>query len=224
MKHYDWSKNKVEEAVKNNKCYSDVLRYLGIPLQGNNIFTLKKKIKDYNLSISHFDFTSNSKSVKMSKDIQEYLTKGSNIKTYKLKEKLFSAGLKENKCEICGCNSWIGKPIACQLHHIDGDNTNNELSNLQILCPNCHSQTDNYCGNSNSRKIKHFCIDCGRPLKTNNSIYCPSCSGKHKRVVDWDSEKDNLEKLVKTKTNLEIGSIYGVSEATIRKYRKKYQI
>ena len=32
------------------------------------------------------------------------------------------------------------------LHHIDGDNTNNKLENLQILCPNCHTMTDNYRG------------------------------------------------------------------------------
>jgi hypothetical protein len=41
---------------------------------------------------------------------------------------------------------WNNKPIALQLEHIDGDNTNQELSNLCYLCPNCHSQTDTFCG------------------------------------------------------------------------------
>lgn len=29
---------------------------------------------------------------------------------------------------------------------LDGDRFNNELINLQILCPNCHALTDNYSG------------------------------------------------------------------------------
>ena len=33
-----------------------------------------------------------------------------------------------------------------ELHHIDGNHSNNELSNLTLLCPNCHALTDNYRG------------------------------------------------------------------------------
>ena len=52
------------------------------------------------------------------------------------------------KCERCGLSDWKNKPITLQLHHIDGDRKNNDLNNLEILCPNCHSQTDNF-GNKN---------------------------------------------------------------------------
>lgn len=49
-------------------------------------------------------------------------------------------------CESCGNEgSWMGKPMTLELDHIDGDNRNNELSNLRYLCPNCHSQTPTYC-------------------------------------------------------------------------------
>lgn len=44
--------------------------------------------------------------------------------------RLLEENLKENKCECCGISEWNGKDITCQLHHIDGDETNNELSNL----------------------------------------------------------------------------------------------
>lgn len=64
--------------------------------------------------------------------------------SYKLKNKLIKAGIKENKCECCGITEWNGKQINFELHHIDGNSSNNSLSNLQILCPNCHSQTDNF--------------------------------------------------------------------------------
>ena len=59
---------------------------------------------------------------------------------------MFNEGLKERKCECCGNTEWMGKPIALELHHLDGDNTNNKLENLQILCPNCHAQTTTYRG------------------------------------------------------------------------------
>lgn len=38
---------------------------------------------------------------------------------------------------------WNGKPIPLELHHKDGNHYNNDLTNLEVLCPNCHAQTDN---------------------------------------------------------------------------------
>jgi len=64
--------------------------------------------------------------------------------TSRLRKRLISVGLKQNKCEECSLAEWRGKSITCELHHIDGDNTNHRLHNLKILCPNCHSQTGNF--------------------------------------------------------------------------------
>lgn len=74
--------------------------------------------------------------------------------TFKLKHRLYENGLKENKCEKCGTDKWNNKDIQCQLEHVDGDKTNHRLLNLEILCPNCHSQTETYCGkNKGKNKI-----------------------------------------------------------------------
>ena len=51
-----------------------------------------------------------------------------------------------NKCSRCGIEEWLGKCITIQMDHIDGDSDNNQLNNLRLLCPNCHSQTDTWCG------------------------------------------------------------------------------
>jgi 5-methylcytosine-specific restriction endonuclease McrA/biotin operon repressor len=71
-----------------------------------------------------------------------------------LKQRLIAAGLKENRCERCGITEWQGEPLNMQLHHKDGDPTNNELENLELLCGNCHCQTDTWGGRNGHRRKK----------------------------------------------------------------------
>ncbi|KRC59040.1 hypothetical protein ASE14_14675 [Agromyces sp. Root81] len=55
----------------------------------------------------------------------------------------------ENACISCGLGpEWNGRPLTLELDHVDGDRLNNELSNLRLLCPNCHAQAET----SNRRK------------------------------------------------------------------------
>ena len=65
---------------------------------------------------------------------------------YHLKARLIGEGLKQNRCERCGISEWQGQPITLALHHANGVRDDNRLSNLQILCPNCHSQTSTFAG------------------------------------------------------------------------------
>lgn len=64
----------------------------------------------------------------------------------KLKKRLLQEGVKPRLCERCQLSTWQGQKIPLELHHRDGDRTNHLLSNLQLLCPNCHSQTENFRG------------------------------------------------------------------------------
>jgi DNA-binding transcriptional ArsR family regulator len=63
-----------------------------------------------------------------------------------LKQRLFDLGLKRNVCERCGIGEWRGAALIMALHHVNGDGDDNRLENLELLCPNCHSQTDNFAG------------------------------------------------------------------------------
>ena len=72
--------------------------------------------------------------------------------TSKLSKRLIKEKIKEYECEICGINDWNGKDITLELNHIDGDNSNHSLNNLELICPNCHSQTDTYRSKGKKKK------------------------------------------------------------------------
>lgn len=84
--------------------------------------------------------------------IEDLLVAGRKRSRGHLKARLIKEGLKQNQCEICGITEWQGKPLNMELHHINGDGDDNRLENLQLLCGNCHSQTDNWGGRGVRRR------------------------------------------------------------------------
>lgn len=75
-----------------------------------------------------------------------YLVVGQRRHRGTLKRALLRERLKDNRCERCCISQWRGEPLSLALHHINGDGHDNRLENLQLLCPNCHSQTENFAG------------------------------------------------------------------------------
>jgi len=141
-------------------------------------------------------------------------------------------------CSECGIGeTYNGKFLRLQVHHIDGDNKNNEISNLTLLCPNCHSQTDSYCGKNKKRPTK-FC-ECGSKIQQ-TSTKCRPCNDKLRRELSnenlkkqkqitprklkFEVDKEELEILVKTTPMTKIGEMFGVSDNAIKKRCKKLGI
>lgn len=69
-------------------------------------------------------------------------------KAQKFREELIV--MRGHQCECCKQTKWLGQPITLEVHHKDGDKKNNTEENLILLCPNCHSYTDNY-GSKNKK-------------------------------------------------------------------------
>lgn len=148
------SKEEYENAIKNSHSIAGVCRYLGIKPVGGNYRIIHNAIKMYNIDTSHFTGQGWNVGLKFkpqkTTDLKDILVENSNYQTYKLKLRLFNEGLKDKKCENCGLEIWMGKEIPLELHHINGDNSDNRLENILILCPNCHAQTDTYRGRKKS--------------------------------------------------------------------------
>lgn len=89
---------------------------------------------------------------------RDILCEGSIASSTRIRELLFSAEIKVKKCECCFISEWNSKPITFELHHINGMSNDNRIDNLQILCPNCHSQTENFRGRKLKNTKKAACI------------------------------------------------------------------
>lgn len=68
-----------------------------------------------------------------------------------LKRRLLAAGMLAERCATCGIHEWRGRPISLELHHVNGNGDDKRIHNLELLCPNCHSQTDTWGGRNCSR-------------------------------------------------------------------------
>lgn len=77
-----------------------------------------------------------------------------------LRKAMLQVGFIE-ECAECGLTPlWNNKQLQLQIHHIDGNRYNDVIDNLCFLCPNCHSQTNNYCSRNTAN-----CVSLSLPKK-----------------------------------------------------------
>lgn len=152
-------KEELEELTNSSSSIAEVLQKLNKKPCGGNYATIKHYIRKFNIDCSHFrgkawnkGFAYNDK-VCLRK-LEDILQEGVKYSSSSLRNRLIAKNIKEHKCEKCGNTEWCGQPIPLELHHINGNHYDNRLENLQILCPNCHAQTENYRGSHKNDNIE----------------------------------------------------------------------
>lgn len=136
------TKEDIEDAIKITNTMSEACVKLGIQFG-----TFKRKAIKFGLYVPNQGGKGSKKPWMSSRkiSIDEILEgKHPQFQAFKLKQKLFKTGKKKNECEVCGLNEWNGKTIECELHHLNGNHNDHRFDNLQIICPNCHSQTETF--------------------------------------------------------------------------------
>lgn len=142
------TKEKLESIVKDSLSWADVCRKLNVKPDTGAQYHIRNRALKYGLDIKHFTGQAwrKNKIFGPRRELSEYLKfNGLAINTHSLKLRLIKEKFKEHKCEICNNTSWNNKLLPIELDHINGNNKDNRLENLRILCPNCHAQTNTYC-------------------------------------------------------------------------------
>jgi len=215
-----------KQLVKQSNSRAEILDILTLRQSSASYKILNKRIEKENLDISHFH-----RIIKSNRLIQnsEIFIIGKRDLNQLPRQRILKDQLKKYSCEICSLTEWNGKNIVLQLDHINGHRYDNRLENLRFLCPNCHSQTETFCGKDKKfileeNRPKRFCIQCSNQIsRSSKGVLCRPCAMKKQRKYERPT-KEELEILLNEKPLLYIAHSYGCSDNTVRKWCVSYGI
>lgn len=173
----------LRSAVADNISIAGAIRSLNLCVAGGNYKLVRDTVARLGLDTSHWKGQAHGSSPKKNqKPLGDVMVEQSTYARGALKRRLLDEGLLANACHECGTTTWRGKPLTLQLEHRNGVRNDNRLENLCLLCPNCHSQTDTYCGRnipSWKRAPVNTC-GCGKRIRK-ESRQCLRCSNQSRR-------------------------------------------
>lgn len=152
MKSRKYTDKQLQDAVTSSISFRQVLIKVGLVPEGGSYSTIRHRIKTLGIDTSHFKGQGWNEGTQqpLKVDLEDYLSNKYPIRSHKLRLRLLREKIFPHQCHSCNGTEWLGKPIPLELEHIDGNHENNYLSNLKLLCPNCHAFTPTYRG----RKLK----------------------------------------------------------------------
>jgi len=135
-------------AIHTSTSVRQALQKLNLKATGGNYRIFQDRAKKLDISLAHFTRQGWRKGLKMGPrhSIDDYLSNKFPIISHRLRLLLLKENVFQPICSVCKNTLWLTNPIPLELDHIDGNHKNNNLSNLRLLCPNCHALTPNYRG------------------------------------------------------------------------------
>lgn len=188
------------------------------PNLGSGFSAIRKRIKELGLSTEHFT-NGRESNIKWTRD--NAFQNGTVLGSTRLRKLFLEEHTQDYVCSICGqLPEWNGKPLTLILDHIDGNHTNNILSNLRWVCPNCNQQLDTT-GSKNRKRYKpqKHCIDCGVPI-SENSIRCRQCATiyrNNEHYREYIVPKEILKKEIREETFESIAKKHGYKTGNVVK-------
>jgi hypothetical protein len=159
----------LQPLVMGSISFAEVLRKLGLKPAGGSHARLRRLVAEFALSTQHFtgqgsnrgsDHKGGPKRL-MTEEVLTLGRTGRKEKTYDLRKALLQSGVEE-KCEVCGQPpGWQGKPLRLQIDHRNGNSLDNRPGNPRFLCPNCHTQTENFGARNMGWRARHGVLSTG---------------------------------------------------------------
>jgi ribosomal protein S27AE len=231
-----YSEEEARVAVAASKSYAETLRRMSMCDKGGSWKILKKWVAIWGISTEHFDPNAGRVAVSRlrARPLEEVLVHGSTMGSSHLKGRLYTAGLKQRECELCGQGElWRGRRMSLILDHVNGDRTDNRIENLRIVCPNCNATLATHCGRNVSLHNR-TCSGCGAVFNASypEQRFCAqACFARHELKGRPQPETRRVERPPYEQLLAEVrelgwcgaGRKYGVSDNAIRKWVRAYE-
>lgn len=227
-------------AVAASYSWAETLRRLGYCSTGGNWKTLQRRVAELGIPTDHFDpyRATRERGRRQRIPLESILVEGSTYSRSSLKERLYDAGLKERRCELCGQDeTWNGRRIGLIIDHINGVRDDNRIENLRIVCPNCAAGLDTHCGRKNRLDVPtRECERCGesfRPKYAKQRHCSVACGTRWKRPANKPlpaarkvarPPQATLLREVRALGYRATGRKYGVSDNAVRKWLRAYEL
>lgn len=213
-----WKDGDLTRAVERAQSLQETIVELGLRPKGGNAVSITKHIERLGLSTEHF-------AKKRHPAFSYEETFCENSPCLNVTRQVMRLKLLPYKCVLCkNKGTHRNRPLKLQIDHKNGVGNDNRVRNLRFLCPNCHSQTETYCGRNRKRDLESSNGRTGGFGPSNGGPNPSSRTRKpHKTKISWP-DPSKLQEMIESKPITSIAKALGVSDNAVRKQCKKLSI